>query len=101
MQASRKRHLFHLLTLSIFVSGFIFWQSDLTSDPPMYYSGLGQSLATDPPYYIFHARNHVLFGQFDLYNYPRWTVEDYFSLFWAWPDITGPGSWPRSHSVLS
>ncbi|TET95450.1 MAG: hypothetical protein E3J26_02790, partial [Candidatus Zixiibacteriota bacterium] len=62
------------MTLVVLVGGFIFWQSDLTSDPPMYYSGLGQSLSTDPAQYVFHARNQALFGQSDPYDYPRWTV---------------------------
>ncbi len=65
---------FALVSLAIVVVGFVYWQSDLTSDPPMYYAGLGQSLATDPPQYVFHARNKVLFGDFDPYDYPRWTV---------------------------
>jgi len=77
MRASRKRHLFYFLTLTIFVGGFIYWQSELTSDPPMYYSGLGQSLSTDPAQYIFHARNKILFGQSDPYDYPRWTVYEH------------------------
>lgn len=62
------------MTLVVLVGGFIFWQSDLTSDPPMHYSGIGQSLSTDPAQYIFHARNKALFGQSDPYDYPRWTV---------------------------
>jgi len=74
MQAFHKRHLFYILTLIVFIGGFIYWQSDLTSDPPMHYSGIGQSLSTDPAQYIFHARNKVLFDQFDPYNYQRWVV---------------------------
>jgi hypothetical protein len=74
MQSFQKQSFFYLLTLVVLVGGFIFWQSDLTSDPPMHYSGMGQSLSTDPAQYIFHARNKALFGQFDPYDYPRWTV---------------------------
>ena len=40
----------------------------------MYYSGIGQSLATDPAQYIHHARNKIEFGEFDPYSYQRWTV---------------------------
>ncbi|MCK4606632.1 MAG: hypothetical protein KAU35_04975 [candidate division Zixibacteria bacterium] len=69
-----KTALFYLLTLMAVVGGAVFWMSDLTSDPPMYYSGLGQSLGTDPAEYIHHARNKVLLGQWDPYDYPRWTV---------------------------
>lgn len=74
MRSFRKQNFFYISTLVILVGGFIFWQSDLTSDPPMYYSGIGQSLSTDPAQYIFHARNKALFGQSDPYGYPRWTV---------------------------
>lgn len=68
---------FYLITLLIIVAGVWFWASDLTSDPPMYYSGLGQSLATDPPQYVYHARNKVLFGEWDPFDYPRWTVYEH------------------------
>ncbi len=40
----------------------------------MYFAGIGQSLSTDPAQYTFHARNKVLFGQWDPFDYPRWTV---------------------------
>lgn len=66
--------MFYLLAAVIVVAGFAWWQSDLTSDPPMYFAGLGQSLATDPAQYTFHARNEVLFGEWDPYDYSRWTV---------------------------
>ncbi len=58
----------------VFIGGFVLWQTDLESDPPTYFSGIGQSLSTDPAQYTFHARNKVLFGEFDPYDYPRWTV---------------------------
>ncbi|MDH4034769.1 MAG: hypothetical protein OEV80_13330, partial [candidate division Zixibacteria bacterium] len=66
--------VFYTLTLLIVIGGFLFWSSDLTSDPPMYYSGLGQSLATDPAQYVHHARNQVLYDDWDPFDYPRWTV---------------------------
>ncbi|MCK4632838.1 MAG: hypothetical protein KAT79_06170, partial [candidate division Zixibacteria bacterium] len=68
------RNLFLILTLIIVSGGIVFWCSDLASDSPMYYSGLGQSLSTDPVQYVFHARNMILFGDFDPFDYPRWTV---------------------------
>lgn len=43
----------------------------------MYYTGLGQSLATDPYQYVFHARNKILSGEADPYDYPRWTVYEH------------------------
>jgi hypothetical protein len=78
---ARKRrasaNVFYALTALVFIAGMVFWISDLKSDPPMYYSGLGQSLATDPHQYVFHARNSNLFGQADPYDYPRWTVYEH------------------------
>ncbi len=74
MSRLSKPYLYYVLTSIIIVGGFVYWQSDLTSDPPMYYEGLGQSLSTDPPQYVHHARNKVLFGEFDPFDYPRWTV---------------------------
>ncbi|MCK4632768.1 MAG: hypothetical protein KAT79_05820 [candidate division Zixibacteria bacterium] len=68
------KKLFLALTLIVVAGGMVYWCSDLTSDAPMYYSGLGQSLSTDPAQYVFHARNQVLFGQFDPFDYPRFTV---------------------------
>ena len=72
-----KTSLFFLITLIVFVGGIIFWSSDLTSDPPMYFSGLGQSLSTDSAEYIFHARNKILFDAWDPFDYPRWTTYQY------------------------
>jgi tetratricopeptide (TPR) repeat protein len=73
-QTGSNRILFYVLTAIILVGGFLFWQSDLTSDPPMNFSGLGQSLYTDPAQYVFHARNYVLFGQSDPFDYPKFAV---------------------------
>lgn len=76
----------------IFIGGFVFWQTDLESDPPTYFSGIGQSLSTDPAQYTFHARNKVLFGEFDPYDYPRWTVYQHsLTSFvgYLWFSITG------------
>lgn len=52
----------------------IFWATDLDVDPPLYFSGLGQSLSTDPANLVFHARNKILFGDWDPFDYNRWTV---------------------------
>jgi hypothetical protein len=71
---TRTDWVFYTLALLIVIGGVVFWSSDLTSDPPMYYSGLGQSLATDPAQYVFHARNLVLFDNWDPFDYSRWTV---------------------------
>ncbi len=62
------------MTALIVVAGTIAWHTDLRRDPPMYFAGIGQSLSTDPAQYTYHARNEVLFGQWDPFDYPRWTV---------------------------
>jgi hypothetical protein len=64
----------YLAALVVVVTGFLFWQSDLESDPPMYYSGLGQSLSTDPYLYTVYARNLVLFHQLDPFHDPEWRI---------------------------
>jgi hypothetical protein len=69
--------LFFALSMLILVGGIIFWQDGLTYDPPMYFSGLGQSLSTDPAQYTYHARNAHLFGDPDPFDYPRWTVYEH------------------------
>ena len=71
---SRKDRFLYILAVIVLVGGAIFWCSDLISDPPTYFSGSGQSLSTDPAQYIQHARNKVLFGQWNLADHSRWTV---------------------------
>ncbi len=71
---TNRKRLYYAATIALVIGGILFWVSDLTSDPPMYYSGLGQSLSTDPAQYIHHARNKALFDEFDPFDYPRWTV---------------------------
>jgi tetratricopeptide (TPR) repeat protein len=81
-----------LLTAVIVVAGFFLWVQDRESDPPMYYEGLGQSLSTDPAQYSWHARSKVLFGDWEPFEYPRWTVYQHSltSLTaWSWFSIAG------------
>lgn len=92
LQSASIRWLFLSLTVLVVVTGFIFWQSDLTSDPPMHYTGLGQSLSTDPAQYTWHARNKHLFGDWDPFDYPRWTVYQHSltsGVAWLWFSIAG------------
>lgn len=70
-----------------------FWVTDLDADPPMYFSGLSQSLSTDPANLVFHARNHILFGAWDPYDYGRWTVFQHSLVSfvgWFWMSLTEP-----------
>ncbi|MEW6050718.1 MAG: hypothetical protein AB1644_06605 [Candidatus Zixiibacteriota bacterium] len=73
-QSAGQARLWYALTALIVLGGLFYWQRDLTSDPPMYYAGLGQSLFTDPPQYVFHARNYHLFGSSDPFDYPKFAV---------------------------
>ncbi|MFZ1682653.1 MAG: hypothetical protein WAU88_00850 [Candidatus Zixiibacteriota bacterium] len=72
-----QRYGFVALALVIVAVGAFVWQSDLTSDPPMYFSGFAQSLHTDPALYTYHARNHELFGKFDLFGDSKWIMFQY------------------------
>ncbi len=69
-----QKYLWWVLTAAIIVGGFVFWQYHIDSDPPMNFSGLGQSLYTDPAQYVFHARNYTLYGQSDPFDYPKFAV---------------------------
>jgi hypothetical protein len=46
-------------------------------DPPLYFSGIGQSLLTDPYNIVYFARNKVLFGAWDIFGYDRWIIYKY------------------------
>ncbi len=47
---------------------------NLAKDPPLYYVGYGQTLLTDPYHLTFNARDAVLFGQWNPFDYHRWDV---------------------------
>lgn len=88
---TQHRNTWYLLTAALVVCSIFVWTSDLTSDPPTYFGGSGQSLATDPSQYVFHARNKVLFDDWDPFNYGRWTVfrHSLTSLTaWFWFSVT-------------
>ena len=46
----------------------------LSDDPPLYYSGYGHTLLTDPYHLTFAARSKVLFGEWNPFDYHRWDV---------------------------
>ncbi|MCH7879003.1 MAG: hypothetical protein IH914_06805, partial [candidate division Zixibacteria bacterium] len=47
---------------------------NLESDPPLYFVGHGQDQLTDPYHLTFHARNQVLYDQWNPFGYHRWDV---------------------------
>jgi len=50
---------------------------DLQADPPAYFADGSQDVTTDGAYLTFHARNLVLFGQADLFDYRTWPAFKY------------------------
>ena len=88
----KQGYLYLILTVCVLAGGAAFWASDLAKDPPTYYSGRGQSLATDPTQYVYHARNKILFDDWDPFDYPRWTVYQRSltsGLGYLWMSLTG------------
>ncbi len=51
--------------------------SDLDADPPLYFDGSGQSLSTDPYQYTYHARNKILFDDWDPLQEKSWKIFQY------------------------
>jgi len=49
----------------------------LESDPPMHFIGHGQAQLTDPYHLTFSARNSILYGDWNPYDYHRWDVFKY------------------------
>ncbi|MFH2036375.1 MAG: hypothetical protein ABIJ45_08230, partial [Candidatus Zixiibacteriota bacterium] len=49
----------------------------LDADPPLFFTGLGQDLLTDPYNFVHYARSDYLFGSGDLFNYPKWIAFKY------------------------
>ena len=87
------RSAWYALAGLLFVLTVVFWATDLDVDPPMYFSGFGQSLSTDPAQYVYHARNAILFDDWDPFDYARWTVYQHSltSLVgYIWLSITEP-----------
>lgn len=65
---------FVLVTVATLTAGWFWWSRDLTADPPINFSGISQSLSTDPALYTYHARNRVVFGVADPLGDPRWLL---------------------------
>lgn len=49
----------------------------LNLDPPLFFTGASQDLLTDPYNFIAFARNKVLFGSWDIFDYARWIAFKY------------------------
>jgi len=56
------------------IAGIYIHAVNLDADPPMYFTGHGQSLSTDPYHYSYFARNKVLFDRWEMYGSDRWRM---------------------------
>ncbi len=57
----------------------------LDCDPPLQFKAASRDLITDPYNVTWFARNAVLFGDWDIFDYPRWIVFKYsLSSLAAW-----------------
>ena len=65
------------LSLGVIAAAIILRFIHLSADPPYFFAGTGQDLLTDPYNVTFFARNKVLFGSWDIFNYPRWIFFKY------------------------
>lgn len=63
--------------LAVICFGIIIRFLWLEIDPPIYFSGISQDLLTDPYNFIHYARNKVLFGAWDIFDFPRWITFKY------------------------
>ncbi len=59
------------------IAGLLFRFYDLDIDPPLFFSDTSQDLLTDPYNVVWFARNAVLFGDWDIFDYPRWIIFKY------------------------
>nr|MBN2277850.1 hypothetical protein [candidate division Zixibacteria bacterium] len=63
-----------VLIVAVAMIGIYLHVHDLDSDPPLYFTGHGQSLSTDPYHYSYFARNKILFDQWEIFDSARWRM---------------------------
>jgi len=68
------RKYFWICFLALFVVAAFLRLYDLEADPPNHFEGLGQALLTDPYHITVYARNQVLFGEWNIFDYDRWVA---------------------------
>lgn len=77
MVSGRAKHIVLIVWIAIAIvtmAGVYLHLVDLDADPPLYFSGLGQSLSTDPHHYSYFARNKILFNQWELFDTAKWRM---------------------------
>lgn len=58
--------------LMLIVAGIVLHFVNLDADAPIYFAGHGQSLSSDPPQYLYFARNNILFENPESFDNDRW-----------------------------
>ena len=66
-----------VISIIILLPGLILRFYDLNIDPPQFFTQISRALLTDPYNLTAYARNKVLFGQWDIFDYPRWIAFKY------------------------
>ncbi len=69
-----RTRIYILATFGALLIGAGFRVYHLTADSPNYFAGLGQALMTDPYHITIYARNKVLFGSWEIFDYNRWVA---------------------------
>jgi len=67
----------YIVTVIALLPGMILRFYDLNIDPPQFFTQISRALLTDPYNLTCFARNKVLFGQWDIFDYPRWIAFKY------------------------
>jgi hypothetical protein len=70
---SRKEYIY-ILFFVICIVAVVIRLHGLDYDPPMYFDGHSQSLATDPNQYSYFARNKIVFDHWEMFDSARWRV---------------------------
>jgi len=64
----------YIAALLVMAAGIIVRFFRIGIDPPLFFTATGQDLLTDPYQYTSAARNAILFGDWNLFDYHRWEV---------------------------
>jgi len=67
----------YIVTVIALLPGMILRFYDLNIDPPQFFTQISRALLTDPYNLTCFDRNKVLFGQWDIFDYPRWIAFKY------------------------
>lgn len=70
----RRSGLIWVIIALVAVAGIYLRFVALDSDPPMYFSGHGQSLSTDPHQYTYFSRNKLMFDRWEMFDSAKWRV---------------------------